>query len=173
MAGSRRETVGTLLTRIRGLLKSGALKYEERPLWYDIVTAKPPKPVPEAKPVPKMLYPEDFVRVHFYQTYSDPHPETLGEGTRQSGPQRFIDKYLELQESQPKDVSSNLFEEAAAQVRKEGVRLMTHEERKAARFPRLPRDQSDLMPRSTTISQANRKDMDNLIDSMFDQDQHK
>lgn len=46
-----------------GLLKSGAVKHEDRPIWYDVVKALPPKPIPQVREIQKVVYPEDFVRV--------------------------------------------------------------------------------------------------------------
>ena len=55
--------------RVSGLLKSGALKPSEKPLWYDIYAAHPPavepkmsRPVPTEQPV-DIIYIEDVLRV--------------------------------------------------------------------------------------------------------------
>ncbi|XP_005091239.1 28S ribosomal protein S23, mitochondrial [Aplysia californica] len=132
MAGSRRESVGSILTRLQGLLRAGAMKAEDRPIWYDIVKAKPPKPVPPHREVQKILYPEDFVRARFYKTYADPGATVLSNENSKSIPQKFVDRYLELHgkgETEP----SRLFEETTQSLAAEGVRLITHEERAAAR----------------------------------------
>ena len=57
------------LCRVAGLIKSGALKHKDRPVWYDVWAAFPPRvdPVLE-RDVPlreprKIIYREDFVRV--------------------------------------------------------------------------------------------------------------
>ncbi|KAJ8910590.1 hypothetical protein NQ315_013559 [Exocentrus adspersus] len=42
MAGSRLEKIGTVFTRISGLLRSGAMHWQDRPVWYDIYNAFPP-----------------------------------------------------------------------------------------------------------------------------------
>lgn len=54
--------------RVTGLIKAGAMKLEDRPLWYDIYQAFPPKyppqfdrPYPE-EPVKPIFYPEDLIR---------------------------------------------------------------------------------------------------------------
>ena len=53
-----------------GLLRSGALKVEDRPVWFDVFEAFPPKTVPvyeqkvPRKKVQNILYPEDFIRVY-------------------------------------------------------------------------------------------------------------
>jgi small subunit ribosomal protein S23 len=53
---------------VRGLLKSGALKEEDKPIWYDIYKAFPPKyeprydrPAPDL-PLRNLFYPEDTIR---------------------------------------------------------------------------------------------------------------
>uniref|UniRef100_A0A0V0GBW3 Small ribosomal subunit protein mS23 n=1 Tax=Triatoma dimidiata TaxID=72491 RepID=A0A0V0GBW3_TRIDM len=73
MAHSRLEKIGTIYTRITGLIKSGAMKLEERPLWYEVYQAYPPqqeprfdRPVVETTIKP-IFYPEDVVRAKFYK----------------------------------------------------------------------------------------------------------
>lgn len=55
--------------RVEGLLKNGAMKPDDRPLWYDVYRAFPPavepkfaRPTPEIKPIRQILYQEDIVR---------------------------------------------------------------------------------------------------------------
>lgn len=81
MAGSRLERIGTIYSRYfrfniisfiflraSGLIRSGALKWEDRPLWYDIYEAFPPKEEPRFdRPVPNIklkhiFYEEDKIR---------------------------------------------------------------------------------------------------------------
>ncbi|CAG0908926.1 unnamed protein product, partial [Darwinula stevensoni] len=53
---------------VTGLIRSGAMREEDRPLWYDIYAAHPPRSEPredrqyENKPVMNILYKEDIVR---------------------------------------------------------------------------------------------------------------
>ena len=56
------------INRIRGLIRSGALKEIDRPVWYDVYEAFPPKQEPvlnrnvqTKEPVP-ILYMDDFIR---------------------------------------------------------------------------------------------------------------
>ena len=57
-----------LIFRMQGLLKSEAVAWRDRPLWYDVVTRFPPEVAPDMdRSVPevdvhRILYPEDFVR---------------------------------------------------------------------------------------------------------------
>lgn len=56
------------LHRVRGLLRSGALKEDDKPLWYDVYEAFPPKyeprydrPAPDV-PIRNIFYSEDIIR---------------------------------------------------------------------------------------------------------------
>jgi small subunit ribosomal protein S23 len=58
-----------LIYRATGLLKSGAIKYQDRPTWYDVYRVFPPKyePYIEREPerktgIPDILYKEDKLR---------------------------------------------------------------------------------------------------------------
>ncbi|XP_059047115.1 small ribosomal subunit protein mS23 [Achroia grisella] len=73
MASSRLERIGTIYTRVEGLLTRGAMKPDDRPLWFDVYKAFPPitepkfaRPKPEIKPIRPILYKEDAVRVKFH-----------------------------------------------------------------------------------------------------------
>lgn len=43
MAQSRVHNFGTIYTRVKGLLRTGVMKESEKPLWYDVYEAFPPK----------------------------------------------------------------------------------------------------------------------------------
>ncbi|XP_021192122.3 small ribosomal subunit protein mS23 [Helicoverpa armigera] len=73
MASSRLERIGTIFTRVEGLLTKGAMRPDDRPLWFDVYRAFPPltepkfaKPKPEIKPIRQILYSEDAVRAKFH-----------------------------------------------------------------------------------------------------------
>ncbi|CAH2037259.1 unnamed protein product, partial [Iphiclides podalirius] len=73
MATSRLERIGTIFSRVEGLLTRGAMKPDDRPLWFDVYKAFPPieepkfaRPKPEAKPIREILYKEDIVRAKFH-----------------------------------------------------------------------------------------------------------
>jgi hypothetical protein len=53
-----------LIRRVRGLLRSGALKEEDKPIWYDVYTAFRPKydRQPPDVPLRNIFYPEDTIR---------------------------------------------------------------------------------------------------------------
>ncbi|XP_075973714.1 mitochondrial ribosomal protein S23 [Anticarsia gemmatalis] len=73
MASTRLERIGTIFTRVQGLITKGAIRPDDRPLWFDVYRAFPPitepkfaKPKPEIKPIRQILYPEDAVRAKFH-----------------------------------------------------------------------------------------------------------
>ena len=76
MAQSRLELIGTIYSRVTGLIKSGAIKSEQIPLWYSVYETFPPKYEPrfdrvDEKPVRKILYQEDIIRAKYYRTYGN------------------------------------------------------------------------------------------------------
>ncbi|KAK9743958.1 Mitochondrial ribosomal protein S23 [Popillia japonica] len=73
MANSRLEKIGTIYTRTKGLIDSGALKWIDRPLWYDLYEAFPPKEEPRfdreafKKPIRNIFYEDDKIRALFHR----------------------------------------------------------------------------------------------------------
>ncbi|XP_022255786.1 28S ribosomal protein S23, mitochondrial-like isoform X4 [Limulus polyphemus] len=68
MAGARLEKLGTIFSRATGLIRSGAMKEEDIPMWYNIYKHFPPENEPyfARKPKPReivqILYLEDVIR---------------------------------------------------------------------------------------------------------------
>ncbi|RVE42125.1 hypothetical protein evm_013237 [Chilo suppressalis] len=124
MASSRLERIGTILTRVEGLLTKGGMKPDDRPLWFDVYRAFPPfaeprvaKPKPEIKPIRQILYQEDIIRAKF-------HSKGLGMGAvnilnPNSEPQikRLIKQYEKLKSEGVPD--EELVEKSAAMVASE------------------------------------------------------
>lgn len=54
--------------RVKGLLRSGAMKPEDKPIWYEVYEAFPPKVEPQFNRkapdinIRQILYPEDIIR---------------------------------------------------------------------------------------------------------------
>ncbi|XP_016138031.1 28S ribosomal protein S23, mitochondrial-like [Sinocyclocheilus grahami] len=83
MAGSRLEKFGTVFTRVRDLMRAGVIKHEERPIWFDVYAAFPPKREPlyekavrplkihAADNVPDIFYKEDEIRAKFFEVSID------------------------------------------------------------------------------------------------------
>nr|XP_046244827.1 28S ribosomal protein S23, mitochondrial [Scatophagus argus] len=135
MAGSRLERVGSVFTRVRDLMRSGVIKSPEKPIWYDVYRAFPPKRNPlhvklytrpcskKQETVPDILYREDEVRAMFYEQYgSGPRPFELSKSNFVSTCQRFVDKYTELKCHSELDDSS-LFEKAGKALLANGIVL--------------------------------------------------
>ncbi|EAA08013.5 probable 28S ribosomal protein S23, mitochondrial [Anopheles arabiensis] len=102
MANSRLEKIGTIITRTQGLLKSGAMKFDERPLWYDVVTAFPPheeprydRPAPRV-PVRQIFYQEDTVRAKFHKSGKATFAVNLLDHNNRTPTQQFIELYQSL-----------------------------------------------------------------------------
>ncbi|XP_070762415.1 small ribosomal subunit protein mS23 [Enoplosus armatus] len=135
MAGSRLERFGTVFTRVRDLMRSGVMKPTEKPIWYDVYEAFPPKrdPLyvkPHTRPctkkqeaVPEIFYGEDEVRAKFYKQYGmGPRPFDLSKSNFVSPCQRFVDKYTELKSLNELDDSA-LFEETGKALLADGILL--------------------------------------------------
>lgn len=61
--------------RVTGLIRTGVMRWNERPLWYDVYTAHPPVEPPEFArslpdefkeklELPSIYYQEDFIRAY-------------------------------------------------------------------------------------------------------------
>ncbi|XP_059619725.1 small ribosomal subunit protein mS23 [Phlebotomus argentipes] len=104
MAHSRLEKIGTIFTRTTGLLRTGAIKPEDKPLWYDIYQAFPPKEEPRYdRPAPKteirdIFYPEDVVRAKFHKFSKTQGMVTLSDTKNKTHCQTFIEIYNKLKE---------------------------------------------------------------------------
>ncbi|KAI5626090.1 28S ribosomal protein S23, mitochondrial [Silurus asotus] len=135
MAGSRVEKVGTVFTRVRDLMRSGVVKESNKPVWFDVYTAFPPKRDPVyVKPVrrvrrkteenvPEIFYKEDEIRAKFYQMYGNgPKAFDLTKTGFVSTCQRFVEKYSEL-ESRGDLKPETLLDETAKALLADGVVL--------------------------------------------------
>lgn len=73
MAQARLERIGTVFSRVQALLKGGAMKKEDRPLWYVIYQAFPPKYNPTFAqktidvPIRPIIYEEDHIRAKLHK----------------------------------------------------------------------------------------------------------
>ncbi|KAF7647890.1 hypothetical protein LDENG_00164960 [Lucifuga dentata] len=135
MAGSRLEKFGTVFTRVRDLLRAGVIKPSQKPIWYDVYEAFPPKREPlhikkltrqhirKDETVPDIFYREDEIRAKFYEVYgTGPRAFELSKSNFVSTCQRFVEKYTELKSGGELDDSA-LFEEAGKALLAEGVLL--------------------------------------------------
>ncbi|XP_075760919.1 small ribosomal subunit protein mS23 [Pelodiscus sinensis] len=134
MAGSRLEKLGTVFSRTRDLMRSGALAEAQKPLWFEVYAAFPPlrepvyrEPRPRygkvTDPIPPVLYPEDAVRAKFYEAYGNgPKAFELSQLNFKSTCQRFVEKFIEL-DKEGKTEPEKLFEETGNQLLAEGIIL--------------------------------------------------
>merc|ERR1711915_58497 len=129
MAGSRLERIGTIFTRTNGLLRSGALKPSDKPIWYDLYEAFPPnveprydQPAPEVK-IRKILYPEDKIRALFYKKYGSPGLINLNEKfKRETLCQAFVVEYEKLRSTGTIE-DDRLMEETELSLENQGIYL--------------------------------------------------
>ncbi|XP_056412301.1 28S ribosomal protein S23, mitochondrial isoform X2 [Hyla sarda] len=117
----------------RDLMRAGVIKQNEKPIWYDVYAAFPPKREPTyEKPlnrrnklpdnVPSILYSEDVIRAKFYETYGSGGIFHLYRKNFKSICQRFVETYTELQKAG--GVSEDkLFEETSKALLAEGIIL--------------------------------------------------
>ncbi|XP_017772039.1 PREDICTED: probable 28S ribosomal protein S23, mitochondrial [Nicrophorus vespilloides] len=126
MASSRLEKIGTIYTRTRGLLQSGAMSWNDRPLWYDIYEAFPPKEEPRYdRPAPNMqvkeiLYEEDIIRAKVHSHFKSVGTVNLRNNQTQTLTQKFIDCYNKLGAQYGNEADSQiLFDETLDILKKE------------------------------------------------------
>ncbi|XP_070389596.1 small ribosomal subunit protein mS23 isoform X1 [Dermacentor albipictus] len=77
MAGSRIYKLGSIFTRVEGLLKAGGMQPSEQPLWLDVYRAFPPMEEPSfyrtaRGDVRRIFYPEDVTRMPLPKQRSTP-----------------------------------------------------------------------------------------------------
>ncbi|KAH8279693.1 hypothetical protein KR054_001693 [Drosophila jambulina] len=102
MAQSRLEKIGTIFTRVQGLLRGGAVKAEDKPIWYDVYAAFPPKaeprfdrPAPDI-PVRNIFYAEDVVRAKLHKHNKPQETINLLDHRRTTQSQHFVHIYQDL-----------------------------------------------------------------------------
>ncbi|EDW03219.1 probable 28S ribosomal protein S23, mitochondrial [Drosophila grimshawi] len=102
MAQSRLEKIGTIFSRVQGLLRGGAMKTEDKPIWYDIYAAFPPKLEPRFDrpavnmPVRNIFYAEDVVRAKLHKHNKPQETISLFDQKRATQSQQFIQIYEQL-----------------------------------------------------------------------------
>ncbi|GAB1597589.1 28S ribosomal protein S23, mitochondrial-like [Argonauta hians] len=136
MAGSRLEKLGTIFTRVNGLLRSKAIQEENKPIWFDIYKRFPPDVEPrydrciDTRTIPNLLYPEDIIRARFYKLYGNPDVVDLTNEKVKTTCQKFIDNYFKLQEKETIS-EEELFKKAIESLKEQGIRLRTIAEKEA------------------------------------------
>ncbi|OWF39140.1 28S ribosomal protein S23, mitochondrial-like [Mizuhopecten yessoensis] len=133
MAGSRTERIRSIFQRCQRLMGAGGLPESEKPLWYDVYAAFPPKVEPLYKrPVPtkvvrNILYPEDLIRAKYFKEIYDTDLVDLRNEQETTTSQKFIDKYFELRENDRNN--PDLFAATVEALKDDGIKLTTWQER--------------------------------------------
>ncbi|EDW75778.1 uncharacterized protein Dwil_GK15119 [Drosophila willistoni] len=103
MAQSRLEKIGTIFTRVQGLLRAGAMRPEDKPIWYDVYAAFPPKAEPSfdrpaaVVPIRNIFYKEDVTRAKLHKQNKPSETISLFDHKRQTQSQQFLQIYGELE----------------------------------------------------------------------------
>ncbi|CAF2314318.1 unnamed protein product [Rotaria sp. Silwood2] len=118
---SRLWKIGSIFSRLSGMIEGGHLKSTDIPIWYSIYKRFPPirEPrylsltegdIPKAYEPPKLLYDEDIIRHAYYEDVEDGEIIKLKNNNRKSRSQVFIDEYFKLKSKQKNPIShSKLF----------------------------------------------------------------
>uniref|UniRef100_A0A0A9W935 Small ribosomal subunit protein mS23 n=1 Tax=Lygus hesperus TaxID=30085 RepID=A0A0A9W935_LYGHE len=154
MAHNRLERIGTIYTRVTGLIRSGAMKLEDRPSWYEIYQAFPPETPPRYdNPAPKgeirkIFFPEDTIRAKFYRKLPSVPATSLNEDGRASACQTFLDNCRRLADSKGVTMEE-VFDEALATTkealiasRSEPTKIRS--EVRTSRTPKNPKKAADI-----------------------------
>ncbi|CAG9857912.1 unnamed protein product [Phyllotreta striolata] len=125
MAGSRLEKVGTIYSRTTGLIRSGAINWADRPLWYDVYEAFPPKEEPRFdRPAPnmtlkKIFYEEDKLRAMFHRNNKHLGSSNMFNNKYKSLTQKFIEAYRKLESENPEYTEEGLYKRAIEMLRRD------------------------------------------------------
>ncbi|XP_053200829.1 28S ribosomal protein S23, mitochondrial-like [Panonychus citri] len=130
MAQSRLHKFASIVNRVEGFLRSGAIKLEDKPIWFDVYKRFPPvkdpvylQPLPEVKVKP-IFYHEDKIRAEFYQVFGSPGVIDLTDSSKIPLSELFIEKYIEIAKMTETDVDDvTLFNLAANRLREAGYKL--------------------------------------------------
>ncbi|XP_074647887.1 small ribosomal subunit protein mS23-like [Tubulanus polymorphus] len=130
MAGSRLDKIGTIYSRVQGLLRAGALKDVDKPIWFDVYEAFPPKIepkynriLPENK-VKNLMVSEDFFRARFNRVYGSPGIIDLNDQKSETISERFVNECFRLYEDGMSE--TRLFKMVAANLKTvHGIELKT------------------------------------------------
>ncbi|KAG8176377.1 hypothetical protein JTE90_020163 [Oedothorax gibbosus] len=127
MAGSRLQRIGSIFERLSGILKAGAIKEQDKPIWYEVYKAFPPKHEPaftrppvdkEIKPI---YYPEDIIRAKFLKLYGSTGVYNLLHPGEKSVMQRFVEKYQEMEKSNKYSNEEEIFKATESALQVDGI----------------------------------------------------
>ncbi|CAD5224286.1 unnamed protein product [Bursaphelenchus okinawaensis] len=129
---TRVEKAAPIFQRVSGLIKAGQLRWEDRPLWFDVYVLCPPIHKPtwnlempkKDDPVRQLFYPEDTIRARFYKTYGSPGVINLHVGSKsKTVSELFTETYQRLKTEKPEATEDELFEDTTNVLVEDGIRL--------------------------------------------------
>lgn len=133
---SRLWKIGSIFSRLSGMVESGHLKGTDIPLWYAVYKRFPPvrEPrylsltegdLPTPYEPPKILYDEDIIRQAYYEDVDDGEIIKLKNNDRKTRSQVFIDEYFKLKAKQEKSLPhSKLFRLTLEHLQQHGHPIM-------------------------------------------------
>jgi small subunit ribosomal protein S23 len=133
---SRLWKIGSIFSRLSGMIEGGHLKSTDIPIWYSIYKRFPairePRylsltegDVPKPYEPPKLLYDEDIIRQAYYEDIDDGEIIKLKNNDRKSRSQVFIDEYFKLKSKQKTHIShSKLFRLTLEYLQQNGHPIM-------------------------------------------------
>jgi len=177
MAGSRLDKIGTIFSRTTGLLKSGAMKYPYRPVWYDVYRVFPPKfephidrePSISVEQVPNILYKEDKVRARFFKKFGlnpDGKARRLGDAAYEDPSSTFVEKYNQVQASHPDWSFDQVFDTVGKEYEASRPQIQIHRDEKKQRGQRLEGTAADSQQNRSQSRQASDDNLDEDINSV-------
>ncbi|XP_035232389.1 28S ribosomal protein S23, mitochondrial-like isoform X2 [Stegodyphus dumicola] len=116
--------------RITGLLKTGAMKEQDKPIWYDVYKIFPPKYEPAftraavEKEIKPIFYPEDNIRGKFFELYGFIGTYNLLTPDAKSLAQRYVEKYQLLENSGKFSREEDLLKAVESALEAEGISLV-------------------------------------------------
>lgn len=133
---SRLWKVGSIFSRLSGMIENGHIKSTNIPIWYSIYQRFPPvrEPrylsltegdIPRPSEPPKLLYDEDIIRQAYYEDVDDGEIIKLKNNERKSRSQMFIEEYFKLKSKQTSPIShTKLFRLTLEHLQQHGHPIM-------------------------------------------------
>ncbi|KAI3389895.1 hypothetical protein SNEBB_008953 [Seison nebaliae] len=136
MSGSRLHRIGTIFTRLTGLINGRAVRYEDRPIWYDVYARCPPIRPPRFRSVgfndvepslkiDDILYEEDELRSMYNEKVGDRDVVLLSfkKERRKSTRELFIERLINLRSSNDDKSENVLFYETTKEMMDDGFNI--------------------------------------------------
>ncbi|XP_074604987.1 mitochondrial ribosomal protein S23 [Brevipalpus obovatus] len=177
MAQSRLPKFSHILDRMEGLIKSGVVKFENRPIWYDVLKSFPPSIWPDwLRPEPKYIekpifYPEDRIRAHFFKTFNAPGIIDLTDSSRRPPSEIFIEKYIQIALNPD---NSKLSRDQVSDLARRDLQEMGYQIEYRKRYQRQKTEQPESATSSSSLSSPKNSSTsmkpkkETLIDSLYD-----